>query len=90
MSNRTFGAKTWKNLLTFAEPLFKRGQTVLVGFSGGPDSVCLLHFLCHLARKKHFELAAVHVHHGLRGAAADADARFCRTMCKNMNIAFLL
>ena len=90
MSNRTFGAKTWKNLLTFAEPLFKRGQTVLVGFSGGPDSVCLLHFLCHLARKKHFELAAVHVHHGLRGAAADADARFCRTMCKNMDIAFLL
>ena len=90
MSNKTFGAKTWKNLLAFAEPLFKRGQTVLVGFSGGPDSVCLLHFLCHLARKKHFELAAVHVHHGLRGAAADADARFCRTMCKNMDIAFLL
>ena len=63
---------------------------MLVGFSGGPDSVCLLHFLHYLAGKKHFDLAAVHVHHGLRGAAADADARFCRDVCKQWDIPFLL
>lgn len=77
-------------MLAFATPFFKRGETVLVGFSGGPDSVCLLHFLRHLASKKHFELVAVHVHHGLRGKDADADARFCRTLCKQWDIPFLL
>ena len=90
MTKKTFGASTWKNLLAFASPFFKRGETVLVGFSGGPDSVCLLHFLHYLAGKKHFDLAAVHVHHGLRGAAADADARFCRDLCKQWDIPFLL
>ncbi len=77
-------------MLAFSELFFKRGETVLVGFSGGPDSVCLLHFLRYLSQKKHFELAAVHVHHGLRGAAADADARFCRAVCKEWQVPFLL
>ncbi len=77
-------------MLAFAAPFFKRGETVLVGFSGGPDSVCLLHFLHHLAGKKHFEVVAVHVHHGLRGKQADADARFCRNLCKQWDIPFLL
>ena len=77
-------------MLAFATPLFKRGQTVLVGFSGGPDSVCLIHFLRHLASKKHFDLVAIHVHHGLRGRAADADAAFCRKLCKAWDIPFML
>ena len=77
-------------MLSYAGPFFKRGETVLVGFSGGPDSVCLLHFLRHLANKKHFELVAVHVHHGLRGQAATADAAFCRKLCKTWDIPFVL
>jgi len=77
-------------MLAFSAPLFKRGETVLVGFSGGPDSVCLVHFLRHIASKKHFELIALHVHHGLRGKAADRDAAFCRKQCKEWNIPFLL
>lgn len=90
MTKNTFCAKTWKNLLAFSSPFFKRGETVLVGFSGGPDSVCLLHFLHYLASKKHFEVAALHVHHGLRGKAADADAAFCRRICREWEIPFLL
>jgi len=90
MAKNTFGAKTWKNMLSFSTPLLQRGETVLVGFSGGPDSVCLLHFLRHLAGKKHFEILAVHVHHGLRGKAADADATFCRHLCKEWKVPFIL
>ena len=90
MAKNTFCAKTWKNLLAFSTPLFKRGETVLVGFSGGPDSVCLMHFLHYLSSKKHFEIIAVHVHHGLRGKAADADASFCRHFCAEKDIAFVL
>ncbi len=90
MGNKTFGANTWKNLLAFSSSFFKRAETVLAGLSGGPDSVCLLHFLRHLSQKKHFELLAVHVHHGLRGTDADADARFCRALCRELGIPFLL
>ena len=77
-------------MLAFSASFFKRGETVLVGFSGGPDSVCLLHFLRYLAGKKHLELVALHVHHGLRGKAADADAAFCRKVCRQWDIPFLL
>ena len=77
-------------MLAFARPLFKRGETVLVGFSGGPDSVCLIHFLRHLASKQHFEIIALHVHHGLRGKAADKDAAFCKRFCKAHDIEFML
>lgn len=90
MTKSTFGARTWKNMLAFSEPFFKRGQTVLAGFSGGPDSVCLLHFLRYLSVKKRFELTAVHVHHGLRGAQADADAGFCRKLCKELEIPLIV
>lgn len=76
-------------MLAFSAPFFKRGETVLVGFSGGPDSVCLLHFLHYLSGKKHFELVAVHVNHGLRGAAAEADARFCRDLCRQIGVPLL-
>ena len=41
--------------------------------SGGADSTCLWHVLRELG----YRVAALHVHHGLRGAAADADARHC-------------
>jgi tRNA(Ile)-lysidine synthase len=52
--------------------LFRPGDTVVVGVSGGPDSLCLLHILSRIARV--FATPARHLHHGLRGADADADA----------------
>ena len=73
----------------FASRLIGRGDSVLVGLSGGADSVCLLHFLRYLAAEKHFSLAAAHVNHGLRGKAAAADQRFCRDLCKELEVEFL-
>lgn len=52
------------------------GETVVVGVSGGPDSLCLLHALHGLAPELDARLHVAHVHHGLRGAEADADAAF--------------
>ncbi len=56
--------------------LFTPGETVVVGVSGGPDSLCLLHLLRRLAPELRLWLHVAHLHHGLRGAEADADAAF--------------
>lgn len=71
---------------SFTSKLITRKDSVLVGLSGGADSVCLLHFLRYLANEQHFALAAVHVNHGLRGAAAMRDEKFCRQLCKTLDI----
>jgi tRNA(Ile)-lysidine synthase len=49
---------------------------VVVGVSGGPDSLCLLHVLLHLRQAYGLQLYVAHLHHGARGADADADAEF--------------
>lgn len=54
--------------------LFQRGDYLLVGVSGGADSLCLLHVLHSIAPTLALRLHVAHLHHGLRGAEADADA----------------
>ncbi|MDR2753414.1 MAG: tRNA lysidine(34) synthetase TilS [Oscillospiraceae bacterium] len=60
---------------------------VVVGLSGGADSVALLHLLHSLPGEGHFRfrLEAAHVHHGLRGSA-DADEAFCTAFCARLGI----
>jgi tRNA(Ile)-lysidine synthase len=60
------------------------GKSVLVALSGGGDSVALLRLLGEPALG--LELAAAHVHHGLRGSEADADAAFCRDLCAELGV----
>ena len=88
MKKKSFNASVLPQMRAFAGKLLTRQDQVLVGFSGGADSVCLLHFLNYLAREKHFRLAAVHVNHGLRGRAANADEKFCAQFCKTYDIEF--
>ncbi len=88
MKKKNFNASVLPRMRTFAGKLISRKDLVLVGFSGGADSVCLLHFLNYLAREKHFRLAAIHVNHGLRGKAASEDAQFCAQFCKQHDIEF--
>ena len=58
---------------------------LLVGFSGGADSVALLDWLARTARA---DVAAAHLNHGIRGADADADQEFCREFCRARAIPF--
>jgi tRNA(Ile)-lysidine synthase len=64
-----------------------RGKRVAVGFSGGVDSVVLLHVLHSLAPQFGFRLCAIHVHHGLSPNAADWQ-RFCSALCLELKIPF--
>lgn len=64
------------------------GALVVVGLSGGPDSCALLHALARLAPDLGVAIEALHVHHGLRGAEADADAAFCERFAASLGAVF--
>jgi tRNA(Ile)-lysidine synthase len=66
--------------------LLLRGETVVVGVSGGPDSLCLLHLLCRLRGEYDFGLHVAHLHHGLRGPDADADAAFVAKLAASWHL----
>ena len=59
-----------------------RGKTVVVGVSGGADSMALLHVLLSLKDEYGIRLVACHVNHGIRGETADRDESFVREACK--------
>ncbi|HEX5364972.1 MAG TPA: tRNA lysidine(34) synthetase TilS [Gallionella sp.] len=61
-------------------PLLPPRSTILIGLSGGVDSVVLLHLLHHLAPRFDWRLSALHVHHGI-SPNADAWAQFCTELC---------
>ena len=52
------------------------GDGVVVGVSGGPDSLCMLHLLVALQTEYRLSLYVAHLHHGARGEDADEDAAF--------------
>ena len=54
------------------------GDTLIIGVSGGPDSMCLLDVMVRIARKEHLTVIVAHVNYGLRGAEADADEELVR------------
>ena len=61
---------------------------VAVGLSGGADSVALLCALAERMGELGLVLHAAHLHHGLRGAEADADLEFCRELATRLGLAF--
>ena len=66
--------------------MFPRGAKLIVGLSGGADSVALLHLLHSWQKEENWQITAVHIHHGLRGKEADEDARFAENFCASLGI----
>lgn len=60
------------------------GEKVIIGLSGGMDSVCLFHILKDLG----VSLEAVHVNHQIRGEEAKRDEQFVKNLCARYNIPF--
>ncbi len=59
-------------------------DTILVGVSGGADSVCLLHILHALG----LGIGVGHVNHGWRGQASDDDEHFVRRLAARLGVPF--
>src|SRR5580693_731059 len=65
-------------------------RRILVGVSGGGDSVALLHGLHALADQERLQLVAAHLDHGIRGAAAAEDAAWTAELCERLEIPLVL
>lgn len=68
------------------EKLMTEGDTVIVGLSGGADSVALLLVLLELRQRIGYTLLAIHVEHGIRGEESRKDAAFVEELCRQKNI----
>lgn len=77
-----------KKIQTFSKRfnLWEKGSKIVVGVSGGPDSVCLLDILNKLKDKYNFEILVAHVNYGIRGEEADGDEKFVEELAKKYSL----
>lgn len=65
--------------------LINKGDKVVVGVSGGPDSICLLHVLYTLKKELGIEIFVAHINHMIR-EAADSETQYVQNFCKKLGI----
>lgn len=70
--------------------LLAPGDAVLVGVSGGPDSVALLRLLREVGPSLRLSLEVAHVDHGIRGPQSRDDCEFVRDMAARLSLPFHL
>ena len=82
---------TYNKVVNFIEKhhMIDAGDLIVVGLSGGADSVCLIHLLWRLSGEIPYKLLAVHVDHGVREDSAE-DAAYVERLCREMKIPFCL
>lgn len=70
------------------QQLLLPGETIVIGVSGGVDSIGLLHILTRLNEQYHYDwkLHVVHLNHGFRGKEADEDAAYVQEMCHTLGV----
>ena len=69
--------------------MIEKGDRIVVGLSGGADSVALLLVLQNLRISYELELYAVHINHGIR-AEAYKDAEYAKELCSGLGVPFYL
>ena len=69
-----------------AHDLIRPGDHIVLGLSGGPDSACLFHVLQKLSRELSLTIHPVHVNHGFRPGAAEADQAYVEALCEKAGL----
>lgn len=82
--------KTEQKIIRFVEKhhMISEGDLVIVGISGGADSVGMFYLLKALQKKKHFRMVAVHINHQIRGVEADEDEQFVEDLCRKEDVVY--
>ena len=65
--------------------LIKNGDSIVIGVSGGPDSICLLHVLNELKEELNFKIYVAHINHMIR-KEADEETEYVKNFCKNLGV----
>jgi tRNA(Ile)-lysidine synthase len=68
----------------------RRGASILIGLSGGADSVALTCALLELRQRLGLRLAAAHLNHRIRGDESDRDEAFVRAMCARLGVELIV
>lgn len=68
--------------------MINKGDRIVIGVSGGADSMALLHIMMDFSKKLDFEFCVAHIEHGIRGAESVKDAEFVEDFCKCSGIKF--
>lgn len=68
--------------------MLHKEDKVVIGVSGGADSVCLLFVLMELQKKIGFEIIVVHVNHLLRGVDAENDEKYVKELCEKYKLTY--
>lgn len=66
--------------------MIRENDHLIVGVSGGADSVCLLHFLYNLKEEYNIKITVVHINHCMRGLESDEDSDFVLSFCNSLKI----
>lgn len=76
-----------KHLKSFLEQtgFANKNRLLIIGVSGGPDSVCLLHAAHAIAKDTNMRLHIAHLNHGLRGADSRKDASYVESLALKLN-----
>lgn len=65
--------------------LIKENDSIVIGVSGGPDSICLLHVLNEIKNELNFKIYVAHINHMIR-EEADEETEYVKEFCKNLGI----
>ena len=65
--------------------LINRKDKIVIGVSGGPDSICLLHVLNNLKQELEIEICVAHINHMIR-KVADSETEYVRKFCNDLGI----
>ncbi len=89
--NNPLGEETMDLVERVSETIAREGlllpdELVVLGVSGGPDSLCMAHILRALAGTYQVALHVAHLHHGIRGQEADEDARYVAELCASWGL----
>jgi len=66
--------------------LWKKGDRIIIGVSGGPDSIALLHFFLSLREKYNLTLFVAHINYHLRDKESDLDQKYVEEMCEKHDV----
>jgi tRNA(Ile)-lysidine synthase len=66
--------------------LWNKGDRLIVGVSGGPDSTCLLDVLVRISHKNSINLIVTHVNYGLRGDDSERDQKIVERQAQKYNV----